>query len=286
VTVIVFSDFESFSCSRSAAVIEGILEQNRDVNLLFKHAPASTNPNAMLAHEAALAAGAQGRFWEMHDLLFENQTRLTRGDLIRYAELIKLDLTAFREALDMHMYRPTIERDLLEARGLGVTSTPTFFVNGRRLVGTQGYASLGAVIQSVLVGIPESQRMPSTMISSGPKQEISLERAPTKGSARAPLSIVEFSDFECPFCAQAAPTIQKLLEAYPSEVRFAFKHYPLSMHKESLLAHEAALAAGEQGKFWEMHDLLFASQDKLERDDLIANDVPPFSLPIETRVHP
>jgi protein-disulfide isomerase len=130
--------------------------------------------------------------------------------------------------------------------------------------------------------------MPSTMISSGPKQEISLERAPTKGSARAPLSIVEFSDFECPFCAQAAPTIQKLLEAYPSEVRFAFKHYPLSMHKESLLAHEAALAAGEQGKFWEMHDLLFASQDKLERDDLIAKakqlslDLPQFTRDLDS----
>lgn len=65
VTVIVCSDFESFLCSRSAAVLAGVLEANRDVGLIFKHAPAASNPNAMLADEAALAAGAQGRFREM-----------------------------------------------------------------------------------------------------------------------------------------------------------------------------------------------------------------------------
>jgi len=270
ITILVFSDFESFPCARSASVIDGLLQQTRDVRVIFKHAPAATNPNALLAHEAALAAGAQGKFWEMHDTLFENQTKLTRADLLGYAKLLGLDLAAFQQALDNHTYRPIIERDLAEAAALGVTTTPTFFVNGRRLVGPQGYASLGAVIESLLAGIPLDKRVREEIVAAGPAQQIDLAHAPTRGPATAPISLVEFSDFECPFCAQTAPVVRQLLLAYPSQLRFAFKHYPLPMHKESPLAHEASLAAADQGKFWEMHDLLFAGQDKLTREDLIA----------------
>jgi protein-disulfide isomerase len=268
--------------------LEGILGENRDVRLIFKHAPAATNPNSLLAHEAALAAGAQGKFWEMHDALFENQTKLSRTDLLGYAKALSLNLPAFQQALDNHTYRPIIERDLAEAKGLGVTTTPTFFVNGRRLVGPQGYASLGAVIETLLAGIPKSQRVQEEIVASGPAQQISLEHAPVKGPAAAPISLVEFSDFECPYCAEIAPVVHQLLAAYPRQVRFAFKHYPLPMHKESPLAHEAALAAGDQGKFWEMHDALFAGQDKLTRDDLIAKakqlnlDVPRFTKDLDT----
>jgi protein-disulfide isomerase len=270
ITILVFSDFESFPCARSASVIDGLLKQTRDVRVIFKHAPAGSNPNALLAHEAALAGGAQGKFWEMHDTLFENQTHLTRADLLGYAKSLGLDLAAFEHALDNHTYRPIVERDLAEAAGLGVTTTPTFFVNGRRLVGPQGYASLGAVIESLLAGIPPDQRVQPEIVAAGPAQQIDIAHAPTRGPATAPISLVEFSDFECPFCAITAPVVRQLLLAYPTQVRFAFKHYPLPMHKESPLAHEAALAAGDQGKFWEMHDLLFATQSKLTRDDLIA----------------
>jgi protein-disulfide isomerase len=67
ITILVFSDFESFPCARSADVLDGVLSQSRDVRLIFKHAPAATNPNTQLAHKAALAAGAQGKFWEMNE---------------------------------------------------------------------------------------------------------------------------------------------------------------------------------------------------------------------------
>jgi protein-disulfide isomerase len=288
ITILVFSDFESFPCARSASVIDGLLQQTRDVRVIFKHAPAASNPNALLAHEAALAAGAQDKFWEMHDTLFENQTKLTRTDLLGYAKALGLNLPAFQQALDNHTYRPIIERDLAEAAGLGVTTTPTFFVNGRRLVGPQGYASLGAVIESLLAGIPPDKRVQPEIVAAGPAQQIDLSHAPTRGPATAPISLVEFSDFECPFCAETAPVVRQLLLAYPTQVRFAFKHYPLPMHKESPLAHEAALAAGDQGKFWEMHDLLFQTQSKLTREDLIAKaaqlnlDVPRFTKDLDT----
>ena len=82
------------------------------MHLIFKHAPAASNVNSLLAHEASLAADAQGKFWEMHDLLFANQTKLALPDLLRYAKQLGLDLTAFRKALGEHTYRPVVERDL------------------------------------------------------------------------------------------------------------------------------------------------------------------------------
>jgi protein-disulfide isomerase len=290
VTILVFSDFECFPCARSADVLAGLLSQTRDVRLIFKHAPAATNPNALLAHEAALAAAAQGEFWEMHALLFTNQTKLNYADLLSYAAELSLNVPAFQQALDNHTYRTIIERDLAEANALGVTTTPTFFVNGRRLVGPQGYASLGAVIESLLAGIPKDQRVPKGIVASGPAQQIDLERAPAKGPAVAPISLVEFSDFECPFCAKAASVVKQLVAAYPAKVHFAFKHYPLSIHKKSSLAHESSLAAAAQGKFWEMHDLIFATQEKLTRDDLIAKakqlnlDVPQFTNDLDSHL--
>jgi protein-disulfide isomerase len=284
-----FCDFESFPCSRSADVVGGILlNHSNEVRVIFKHAPSTANPNSFLAHEAAIAAGAQGKFWEMHKILFENQAKLERADLLEYARTLGLDVLSFKRALDDHTFRPLIERDVAEAKGLGVTITPTVFVNGPRLVGPQGYASLGAVIETVRREIPRNQRVQPEILSAGPAQAINLERAPSVGPTAAPISVVEFSDFECPFCGRAAPVIRQLLAAYPSQVHFAFKHYPLFTHKESPLAHEAALAAQEQGKFWEMHDLLLSTQDHLKRDDLIAKaaqlklDLPRFTSDLDS----
>jgi protein-disulfide isomerase len=102
ITVLVFADFESFPCARSANVLATLLDERNDVRLIFKHAPAATNPNAFLAHEAVLAAGAQGKFWEMHDVLFDNQAKLRRADLVEYAKALDLNLTIFQQALDNH----------------------------------------------------------------------------------------------------------------------------------------------------------------------------------------
>jgi protein-disulfide isomerase len=79
----------------------------------------------------------------------------------------------------------------------------------------------------------------------------------TKGPKNAPVTVVEFSDFQCPYCARFAPTVKEVLKAYPNDVQFVYKDYPLSFHKQAKNAAKAARAAGEQGKFWEMHDLIF-----------------------------
>ncbi len=93
---------------------------------------------------------------------------------------------------------------------------------------------------------------------------------PTKGPAAAPITIVEFSDYECPFCVRAEPTVKDVLAAYPGKIKLVYRDYPLPMHKQAPKAAEAAHCAGDQGKYWEMHDKLFASNGKLALADLKA----------------
>jgi protein-disulfide isomerase len=87
-----------------------------------------------------------------------------------------------------------------------------------------------------------------------------------KGNKNAPVTVVEFSDFQCPYCARFSPTIDQVLKAYPKEVRFVYKDFPLAFHKQARNAAKAARAAGEQGKFWEMHDLIFEKYNLLTED--------------------
>ena len=103
----------------------------------------------------------------------------------------------------------------------------------------------------------------------GRVQSVSLDGAPIRGRVDAPVTIVEFTDFQCPFCRRVHPTLVRLLEEYPDTVRLAFKHFPLSFHQDAPLAHRASLAADRQGRFWEMHDKIFASSRDLSRSTLI-----------------
>ena len=97
---------------------------------------------------------------------------------------------------------------------------------------------------------------------------VDLADAPVRGAARAPVTIVEFSDFQCPFCVRARPTVAKVREAYGDKVRWVFRHFPLSFHQYAEKAGEAAACAGDQGKFWEMHDTLWANNTKLDVAEL------------------
>jgi len=91
---------------------------------------------------------------------------------------------------------------------------------------------------------------------------------PSKGEAAAPVTIVEFSDYECPFCGRAEPTVRDVIEQYKGKVRLVYREYPLSIHDHAEKASEAALCALDQGKYWEMHEKLFENQKSLEVDSL------------------
>jgi protein-disulfide isomerase len=99
-------------------------------------------------------------------------------------------------------------------------------------------------------------------------KEVPLEGSPSKGPDDAPLTIVEWADFECPACKALAPLLDILQDRFPGQVRVIYKFYPLTTHKNGFDAARAAVAAQNQGKFWEMHEALFLNQGKLERQDL------------------
>lgn len=92
--------------------------------------------------------------------------------------------------------------------------------------------------------------------------------SPAKGSSQAKVTIVEFSDFQCPYCGKVQDTLKKIFETYPNKVKLVFRNYPLPFHENAEPAAQASLCANEQGKFWEFHDKLFANQEKLTLTDL------------------
>jgi 2-hydroxychromene-2-carboxylate isomerase len=98
--------------------------------------------------------------------------------------------------------------------------------------------------------------------------EVPIEDAHVRGAPMAPVSIVEFSDFQCPYCGAAYPELERIVQQYEGRVKLVFKHYPLPAHPRAMPAAKAAEAAGRQGKFFEMHDILFQNQRKLEDGDL------------------
>ncbi|HWC97311.1 MAG TPA: thioredoxin domain-containing protein [Candidatus Sulfopaludibacter sp.] len=99
---------------------------------------------------------------------------------------------------------------------------------------------------------------------------IPVAGAPVQGPEKAAITLVEFSDFQCPYCAKAIKELDTVLKAYPTQVKLIFKQFPLDSHGQALGAAEAAIAAHQQGKFWQMHDALFASRTNLARPSLLA----------------
>lgn len=134
VTLVVYCDFECPYCGRAYPIIKLLQARLRDrLRFVFRHFPLTAkHPYAQLAAEAAEAAGGQGQFWAMHDLLFENQDALEEDDLYAYAEVLGLDKGRFRRELHSRLYAKRVDRDVRSGRRSGVRGTPTFFLNGFR----------------------------------------------------------------------------------------------------------------------------------------------------------
>ncbi len=295
VTIVEFSDIQCPFCSRLANSMHELEKAYpEDVQVVFKHFPLPMHKDAHLASQAALAAGAQGKGWEMHDKMFANQRALSKEQLIGYAEEIGVpDMAKFKSDLDSGTYKAQVDRDMAMGKKFAVRSTPSFFVNGVPFKGAKPIDQIKAEVDKEIATVKKfmadkgvARKDVYATIMAGAKAErageqqqqqqaqpgrpdpaasyaVPTDDRPAIGPADAKVTIVEFSDFQCPFCARVNPTLEEIKKKYPKDVRVVFRQQPLPMHKEAPGAARASLAAHKQGKFWEMHDALFANAREL-----------------------
>lgn len=288
VTVVVFSDLECPYCSQAHEELETLQKlYPKDVRLVFKHFPLSFHENAKPAARAALAAQAQGKFWEFTKLAFEQQEELSDELYLKIAKTIGLDEAKFKAALEDKSTDAQLIEDLSLAKALYVQATPTIFLNGVALPGAVPAEQLKPIIEQqkkiaeafMGAGVPKDEiywRMVRAQYQPLEKPEvpeperqivayIPVSDSPVLGSdaAKTLVTITVFSDFECPYCEEAVGPLQAILKKHPDDVRMVFKHFPLPFHERADEAAGLALLAQQAGKFWQAHDLLFASQEDL-----------------------
>jgi len=152
VTVVEYGDFECPNCKQAAPAVKLLLERFAErVRLVYRHFPlVEVHPHAMAAAEAAECAGAQGQFWPMHDLLFDNQLHLKPNHLHGYAERLRLDMARYTAETDDHVYLQRIREHQQSAHDSGVRGTPAFFVNGTLQDVSFGMQGLFAAVEAAL----------------------------------------------------------------------------------------------------------------------------------------
>jgi protein-disulfide isomerase len=303
VTIVVASDFQCPFCKRVEPTVKALVDAfPGKVRVAWRHQPLPGHPRALpsaIASEEARAQGGDAKFWAMHDALFESAPALEDADLARAAEKVGLDAEKVRAAVSGGKHLDRIRRDQATMQGLGVSSTPTLFVNGRKVVGAQPLEQLKPVVEEELKkaealvagGTPAAQVYAKIIEggATGPKflaggtpgaAQPQAQAAPpvppttaamvplrpddpSRGPAEAMVTVALFSDFQCPFCARVEPTIAQMERTWPGQLRIVWKHQPLPFHPNARPAALAAEAAREQGKFWELHDRMFAGQQLL-----------------------
>jgi protein-disulfide isomerase len=292
VTVVMLSDFECPFCQRGwETLLELETRYRGSIRIAYKAFPLDNHSGALVAALFARSAQAQGKFWEFHDRLFSQQG-LDPERLMRYAVEAGLDKQSLLSDLETLTHAPEVARDIRQARRLGVHSTPTFFVNGRFISGAQPIEVFEEIVDEELAqaekwiseGVPASG-IYDKAIADGYREVVYTRRrgldpdgvfvvpvgdSPTLGPATAPVTIVAFGDFECPFCATGFVTLERLRARYGDDVRMVAKHHPLPFHSHAFLAARASLAAHEQGKFWQFHDALYRTEAKFDADTLRA----------------
>ena len=149
VAMVEYGDFECPYCGRAEPVVRELLRDFADVSYVWRHLPLTdVHPNAQLAAEAAEGAADQGKFWEMHDVLFTHQDALRFDDLVGYAEQLGLDIEQFTTFLTEHRGAVRVAEDVDSADLSGVSGTPTFFINGRRHYGAYDIGTLSAAVRA------------------------------------------------------------------------------------------------------------------------------------------
>jgi protein-disulfide isomerase len=309
VTIVVISDFQCPFCSRVVPTLKKIEETYKDqVRIVFKHNALAFHNRARPAAEASnvvFALGGDKAFWKFHDRAFENQQALTDENFEKWAVEAGVDKTKFKEALASKKYAAKIDEDMALAGKIGASGTPAFRINGVAISGAQPYEKFAEVIDQQLAEAKKliasgtkpadvyvtltnknqnAQPDQANKAQQKPKPEAEEEDKsvwkvpvladdPVRGPKDALVTMILFSEFQCPFCKRVEDTLKQVLETYPNDVRLVWKDNTLPFHNRAkpaaVLGRVAYKQKGDKG-FWEAHDAMFASAPKLEDEDLKA----------------
>lgn len=304
VTLVLFSDFECPFCSKVEASIDQLKEQYGPgkLRVVWKNNPLpfhkAARPASLAANTVFNLAGSEA-FWKFHKAAFQNQRALTTENFEAWAVAAGVDKAKFRASFDKKEFDSKIDKDMEVGKASGVTGTPASMINGVFLSGAQPVEKFKAVIEEqlkaaeakkaagvkadrVYVELSKENKAKNPAPKGRdeqPKQDDKTvwkvavhENDPVNGPATAPITIVLFSDFQCPFCSKVEPTLEEVRKAYPDKVRVVWKDNPLPFHPRaepaSELAREARAQKGDKG-FWAAHALLFKNQQKLTDEDLL-----------------
>jgi protein-disulfide isomerase len=306
VTIVEISDFECPFCSRVGPTLKQVKDTYGPdkVRIVWKHNPLPFHQNARGAHEASatvFAIAGSDAFWKFHDSAFQNQRALNDANYEKWAGEAGVDLAKFREAYKAKKYASKVDEDLAMSGRVGANGTPAFRINGVTLSGAQPFEKFKEVIDAQLAEAnklvaagtkksdvyvelskknfsapaqqpqqPQKPQQPAEDDKTVWKLPV-LPDDPVNGPKDALVTIVEFSDFQCPFCKKVEDTMNQVHKTYPNDVRVVWKDNALAFHPRAkpaaLLGRFAYKQKGDKG-FWDAHAAIFESQPALEDDNL------------------
>lgn len=274
-SIVEYSDFQCPFCQRAVPTVKRLKQEYPNVDVVYKHFPLeSIHPdafNAAVAAECVRQNHGEDAFWTYHDTLFENQNDLGIPALKRYAQDQGADISA---CLDNQETADTVREHMAEGRQRGVSGTPSFWIGDELVVGAVPFEQLKATVDEKLAG-GTPVRAPTQPQQQAPPQPAE-ERMDVEdgnyalGDEDAPVTIVEFTDFQCPFCQRAhQQTFPQIVQEYieTGNVRYTVRHFPLPFHQQAAKASEAAECAGKIGgddAFFAYSDVLFDNQEALD----------------------
>ncbi len=281
VTIIEFTDYQCPYCSRHSLetmpqILSDMVDTGRVYYILKDFPLDNIHSEARKAAVAARCASEQDSYWEMHDVIFANQGEWAgQGEgattlFTNYATSLGLDEQSFASCLESGRHDFAIEANVQEARSLGVSGTPHFFVDGYPLNGARPIEHFVAAVSLAEEGRLAEAFTPTEQPTPGPA-EIPTEDSFSIGDPDAPITIIEYTDFQCPYCSRHyQQTYPQILDQYVNTgiVQYVFKDFPLTqLHPQAIAAAEATRCALDQGAFIEMHDIIFnRQQDWSDRD--------------------
>jgi len=287
VKIVIFGSFGNQETVDFAPTIDSIVKDFGDkVQIRWKHKVVPMpHPDAIFAAEIAAAANTQGKFWPLFDKLIKTAS-ISPSSIESTAKEVGVAWAKAKGEVDAGKYRTQVLRDSLLASEIAANTYPNIMVNGVRLAAPKTYERLKPIIEEQLkVSEDQAKAMGKKGVElyneivksgknfeqmAGPKQTFDLGGSPVFGKPTAKIQVAVFEDFQCPFCAKAAPGIKEFAKKFPNDVALVYKHLPLDIHDKAQGAAEASMAALQQGqdKFWAYHDILYNNQQSLDLDSL------------------